>query len=216
MLYLNGSTGFFRDEFYALLETTHFVAKVIDIKERDLAESKRCRRERDSSEPLLELYEDPKWKFLTEKLLADWLYKIADILIMHTTFTSRGLPMSHAELTALIQDAFLGWKSKDLDLKDGRNEVWNAYDLKLAVNLALPEIKTIGAVTLTNLAKRINAHSKHILFGRTKTLLSGKHLQKLFAQHDIDWPHIKKLYKQRLVAERFAKNCNLESDAAAQ
>src|SRR5206468_3682613 len=118
-LYLNGNTGFFRDEFYALLETTQFVAKVIDIQERDLAESKRCRTTNDSSEPLLELFEDPKWKALTEKYLAHWLFKIADILLMHAQFASRGFPMSHAELTALITDAFMGWESQDLDLKDG-------------------------------------------------------------------------------------------------
>jgi hypothetical protein len=82
-LYLNGNTGFFRDEFYALLETTQFVSKVIDIQERDLAESNRCRTERDSSEPLLELYEDPRRKALREKYLADWLYKITDIFIRY-------------------------------------------------------------------------------------------------------------------------------------
>jgi hypothetical protein len=200
-LYLNGNSGFFRDEFYALLETTQFVAKAIVIQERDLAESKRCRTEYDSSEPLLDLYEDAKWKVFTEKHLQDWLYKITDILIMQARFASRGFPMSHAELTALINDAFLGWESKDLDLRDGRNEIWNAYNLKFAVNIALPEIKTIGAVTLTNLAKKINSRSMEILYGRTKTRLSGKHLQKLFTKHDINWIQMKKLYKQRLVAE---------------
>lgn len=205
-LYLNGNSGIFRDEFYALLETTQLVSKVIDIQERDLAEAKRRRTENDPSEPLLQLYEDPKWKVFTEKHLADWLYNITDILIMQARFTSRGYPMSHAELAALITDAFLNGKTKDLELKDGRNEIWNAHTLKSAVNIALPEIKTTGAVTLSNLAKKINAHSREILFGRTKTRLSGKHLQKLFTEHDIDWIQIKKLYKQRLVAERFARN----------
>jgi hypothetical protein len=122
-LYLNGNSGLFRDQFYALSETTQFVAKVIDIQERDLARSRRCQLERDSTEPILELYEDPKWKDFTEKHLSDWLYRITDILIMQASFSSKGFPMSHAELTALIHDAFFGWQSKDLDLKDGRNEI---------------------------------------------------------------------------------------------
>jgi hypothetical protein len=205
-MYLNGNSGLFRHEFYALLKNTQFVARVIDIQERDLARAKRCRTESDWTEPLLELYQDPKWKVLTEKHLADWLYRITDILIMQACFSSRGFPMSHAELTALVHDAFLGWKSKDLDLKDGRNEIWNAHDLKLAVNVALPEIKTIGAVTLSNLAKKINAHSRRLLFGRTKTRLSGKHLQKLFSEHDIDWNGIKKAYKQRLLEQTSHRN----------
>jgi hypothetical protein len=170
-LYLNGNTGFFRNEFCALLEATQFVAKVIDIQDRDLSESKKCRKEHNWSEPLVELDEDSQWKAFTEKHLADWLYKIPDILTMQAKFASRGYPMSHAELTALINDAFLGWKSKDLRLKDGRNEIWNAHTLKSAVNIALPEIKTSGAVTLTNLANKINAHSREILFGRTNTRL---------------------------------------------
>jgi len=205
-LYINGNSGFFRDEFYALLETTQLVSKVIDIQERDLAEAKRCRTEYDPSEPLLELYEDLRWKGFTEKHLADWLYNITDILIMQASFTSRGHPMSHAELAALINDAFLNGKTKDLELRDGRNQIWNAHTLKSAVNIALPEIKTTGAVTLSNLAKKINAHSMRLLFGRTKKRLSGKHLQKLFTEHDIDWIQIKKLYKQRLVAESHARN----------
>jgi hypothetical protein len=110
--------------------------------------------------------------------------------------------MSHAELTALINDAFLNGASKALRLKDARNEIWSAATLKSAINKALTEIKTTGAVTLTNLAKRINAHSREILFGRTKTRLSGKHLQKLFKKHDIDWIGIKKAYKQRLAEQQ--------------
>jgi hypothetical protein len=115
----------------------------------------------------LDLYEDAKWKVFTEKHLQDWLYKITDILIMQARFASRGFPMSHAELTALINDAFLGWESKDLDLRDGRNEIWNAYNLKFAVNIALPEIKPIGAVTLTNLAKQsTHVQWKYCMAGR--------------------------------------------------
>jgi hypothetical protein len=115
-LYLNGNTGFTRSEFYALLERTDFVATIIDIHDRDLIESKRCRNEHNSSKTLFEL-EDSEWKAFTQKYLADWLFKITDILTMQAKFASRGYPMSHAELTALIHDAFLKGESKALRLK---------------------------------------------------------------------------------------------------
>ncbi len=109
--------------------------------------------------------------------------------------------MSHAQLAALFEDAFLLDASEDLRLKDGRNEVWSTYALKCAINTVLPEIKTSGAVTLANLARRINAKSKEILVGGTRARLSGKHLQKLLKKHDIDWIGIKKSYKKRLLAQ---------------
>ncbi len=123
---------------------------------------------------------------------------------MQAKFASRGYPMSRAELAALFDDAFLLDAGEDLQLRDGRNEIWNAYTLKLAINSVLPEIKTSSAVTLANLAKRINARSRETLFGRMRTRLSGKHLQKLLEQHNIDWIGIKKAYRQRLLAQNNA------------
>lgn len=137
--------------------------------------------------------------------LADWLYGITEILTMQAKLVACGDPMSRAELASLFDDQFLGSQSKDVCLKDGRNEVWTASTLRKAINRVLPEIKTIGAVTLSNLAKRINARSRDILFLRLKTRLTGKHLQKLLRKHGIDWIGLKKAYKRHLVAEGHAR-----------
>ena len=104
---------------------------------------------------ILEIQDDSQWESLVKKHLADWLYRITDILTMQAKFASRGYPMSHAQLAALFEDVFFIDASEDLRLKDGRNEVWSAYTLKCAINTVLPEIKTRGAVTLANLARRI-------------------------------------------------------------
>jgi len=199
-LYLNGNSGFTKAEFYKLLEKSRFVSSVIDIHIRDRTRLDQYSEPSNSTGDILNI-EDSQWQVFVEKYLADWLYSITDILLMQAKFVSRGRPMSRAELAALLHDRFLGWESKDLQLKDGRNEVWSAYTLRSAINRVLPEIKTSGAVTLTNLAKRINLRSREILFRKMKTRLSGKHLQKLLKKHDIDWTRIKKAYKQRLLAE---------------
>ena len=134
--------------------------------------------------------------------LADWLYGITEILTMQAKLVACGDPMSRAELASLFDDKFLGSESKDICLKDGRNEVWTAHTLREVINRVLPEIKTVGAVTLSNLAKRINARSREILFGPLKTRLTGKHLQKLFKKHGIDWIGLKKAYKKSLVEQQ--------------
>jgi hypothetical protein len=208
---LEGSSGFIYDEFYELLEKSRFVSRVIDIHTRERAWREECIRTRyGSNESIPErtdsdwrrFVDDSEWQAFVKDRLADWLYGITEILTMQAKFVARGDPMSRAELASLIQDEFLGWKSKDVCLKDGRNEVWSALTLREAINRVLPEIKTVGAVTLSNLAKRINAHSREILFRRLKTRLTGKHLQKLLKKHGIDWIGLKKAYKQHLVEQQ--------------
>jgi hypothetical protein len=200
-LYLNGNTGFAMAEFYRLLEDSQFVAKVIEIYCSDRTTLERHREPGDSSATIVKIQEDSQWKSLVKKHLADWLFRVTDILTMQAKFASRGYPMSRAQLAALFDDAFLIDASEDLLLKDGRNEVWSAYALKRAINTVLPEIKTSGAVTLANLARRINAKSKEIIVGGMRARLSGKHLQKLLKKHDIDWTGIKESYKKGLLAQ---------------
>lgn len=210
-LYLNGNTGFAMAEFYRLLEDGQFVAKVIEIYCSDRTTFERHREPGDSSATIVKIQEDFQWKSLVKKHLADWLFRVTDILTMQAKFASRGYPMSRAQLAALFDDAFLLDASEDLLLKDGRNEVWSAYALKYAINTVLPEIKTSGAVTLANLARRINANSKEILVGGTRARLSGKHLQKLLKKHDIDWAGIKTSYKKRLLAQTMHPTCRIAS-----
>jgi hypothetical protein len=210
-----GSSAFIEEEFYKLLERSRFVSRVIDIHTRERAWIDKCLSNRhDSNELIPELTDsewqtfvnDSEWQASVKDRLADWLYGITEILTIQAKCVSRGDPLRRAELASLIHYRFLGGESKDVCLKDGRNEVWSASTLRSAIAQALPEIKTVGAVTLSNLAKRINAHSWELLFGKLKTRLTGKHLQKLLKIHGIDWIQIKKLYKQQLVAERFARN----------
>lgn len=200
-LYLKGNSSFAMAEFYGLLEDSEFVTKVIEIHQSDRTGLDEYREAADPNAMLVEIQEDSQWESLVKKHLADWLYRITDILTMQAKFASRGYPMSQAQLAALFDDAFLIDASEDLLLKDGRNEVWSAYALKRAINTVLPEIKTSGAVTLANLARRINAKSKEILVGGTRARLSGKHLQKLLKKHHINWIEIKKSYKTRLLAQ---------------
>ena len=189
-------------EFYRLLEDSQFVAKVIEIYCSDRTALERHREPWDSSATIVKIQEDSQWKSLVKKHLADWLFRITDILTMQAKFASRGYPyVSRAQLAALFDDAFLLDASEDLLLKDGRNEVWSAYALKRAINTVLPEIKTSGAVTLANLARRINAKSEEIIVGGMRARLSGKHLQKLLKKHHINWIEIKKSYKKRLLAQ---------------
>ncbi|HCX30783.1 MAG TPA: hypothetical protein DHU55_13615 [Blastocatellia bacterium] len=207
LLHLNGNSGFTKAGFYELLEKSAFVSHVIDIHREDANRVLEYSQQFESPDlvsqaPVLRLFEA-----FVEKHLPDWLYGITDILTLQAKFAAKGTPMSRAELTALIDDAFLDSELDDLPLKDGRNEIWDAYTLKAALNHVLPEIKTIGALTLTNVAKRINAGSNQLLPGRMKKPLSGKHLQKLLKKHNIDWVKIKKSYKKRLIAE---KKCPIE------
>jgi hypothetical protein len=208
-LYLNGNTGFAMAEFYALLEDSEFVARVIEIYHSDRSSLDSYSEPADSSAMTVEIQEDSQWETLVKKHLADWLFRITDILTMQAKFASRGYPMSHAQLAALIADAFLMEAAEDLQLRDGRNELWNAYTMKLAINSALPEIKTEGAVTLTNVAKKINARFEEISH-RSKKPLSGKHLQKLLKVHNIDWMAIKRSYKKHLAAQRRDRNSKHE------
>ena len=126
--------------------------------------------------------------------LAHWLYRVTDIVTLQAKNLSSGKRFSHAELTALIDDAFLDRASDELPLRDGRNEVWNLFTLKSALNRVLPEIKTAGALTLSNVAKRINATRNQYPFVRNRKPLTAKHLQKLLKQHGIDWFEVKKAY----------------------
>lgn len=212
---LKGSSGFFHDGFYDLLEKSRFVSRVLDIHTRERAWTEECLRNRYGSNEFLpertdsewrRFVDDSEWQSFVKDRLADWLYGITIILTMQAKLVASGDPMSRAELASLFDDQFLGSESKDVCLKDGRNEVWTAHTLREAINRVLPEIKTVGAVTLSNLAKRINAHSREILFGRLKTRLTGKHLQKLLKKHGIDWIGLKKAYKQHLLTQALCRN----------
>jgi hypothetical protein len=202
LLRLNGNSGFVKAGFYELLEKSAFVSHVIDLHRNDANRSLEYGQQLFALPELVSQAPDvPLFEAFVERHLPDWLFKITDILTLQARFAAKGSPMSRAELTALVDDAFLDHELDDLSLKDGRNEIWDAYTLKSALNHVLPEIRTTGTLTLTNVAKKINARSNQLLPGRMKRPLSGKHLQKLLKTHHIDWAKIREVCKERLLAE---------------
>lgn len=196
--YLNGNSGFTRREFYELLKECKFVARVIDIHTRDQARLGTCGN---SSRNNFLKTDDTEWQTLVTDNLADWLFWITDILTVQARFVSSGRPLTRSQLAALLHDRFIGHPGRNLRLKDRRNEIWSAYSLRSAVEKVLPDIKSCGAVTLSNLARRINARSRDLSFVSLKTPLSGRHLQKLLKKHHIDWIEIKRSYKERLLTQ---------------
>ena len=83
----------------------------------------------------------------------------------------------------------------DLLLNGGREKSMDRGMFRAAVNHALPEIRSPGAVTLANLARIINTGSKCPGMADLIKPLSGKHLQKLLGQHQIDSIEIKKTHQ---------------------
>jgi hypothetical protein len=110
--------------------------------------------------------------------LPDWLFWITEILITQAKLVAQHRPMYRAQLRHMIDYRLLGQANKELRLKCGPNSLWTRHTLRRAINRALPDITAPGAVTLANLAKKINQRSNELFGGRDITL-KGKHLQKL-------------------------------------
>jgi hypothetical protein len=118
LLHLNGHSGFTKAGFYELLEMSAFVSHVIDIHRQDVNRSLEHSQQFEAPD-LVSLAPDAcLFEAFVEKHLPDWLYKITDILTLQARFAAKGSPMSRAELTALIDDAFLDHELDDLPLKD--------------------------------------------------------------------------------------------------
>jgi hypothetical protein len=106
--------------------------------------------------------------------------------------------MSRTQLLELLNDRLFRETGNKLPLKARRKRIWTAAVLRSAVHDALKDINTPGAVTLENLGRRITARSGNAPINLKKPL-SGKHLQKLLRQNNIDWIEIKRSYKERLL-----------------
>ncbi|HYX27473.1 MAG TPA: hypothetical protein VE863_02820 [Pyrinomonadaceae bacterium] len=99
-------------------------------------------------------------------------------MITQAKLVAQHRPMYRAQLRHMIDYRLLGQANKELRLKCGPNSLWTRHTLRRAINRALPDITAPGAVTLANLAKKINQRSNELFGGRDITL-KGKHLQKL-------------------------------------
>ncbi|MFS8085263.1 MAG: hypothetical protein ACMG6H_06500 [Acidobacteriota bacterium] len=192
---LNGDADITRQEFHSLLNELRFVARVIDIHQKNHS---RLIDIDSPNAPSGSLESDDEWQTLVTRNLPNWLFWITDILIMQAKLVARGCPMPRTQLAALLQDRFLRQASRDLLLKGSRNKFWTAHILRIAIDRALPGMRAPGAITLANLARRINADSQDVSDTAGKAL-SGKHLQKLLKKHDIDWIEIKRSHKKRLL-----------------
>lgn len=194
---VNGDTEFARNEFYKLLEKSRFVAQVIAIQRRDQfrlhTDSDLCESPSDGISNRSEV----EWQALVAQNLPDWLFWVTDILTTQAKLVAQNRPMSRVQLSALMNDRLLRQTSSELRLKSGRSSLWTTKLLRRAINLALSDITTPGAVTLRNVARRINVRSKELI--GLNTPLTGKHLQKLLKQNNIDWLEIKRSYKHRLI-----------------
>jgi hypothetical protein len=139
-----------------------------------------------------------EWQELVERNLPHWLFWLTHILTTQAKLAAEDRPMSRTQLLELLNDRLLRHAGNELRLKAHRKRIWTAAVLRSAVYSAIKDINTPGAVTLENLGRRITAHSGSAPINLKKPL-SGKHLQKLMRQNNIDWIEIKRSYKERLL-----------------
>jgi hypothetical protein len=197
------SNSFVQQEFHTLLTGTDFVSKVIEIYRRDELRKFDFLQRFGLSLSVAEFEEtlQREAEFL-RKYLPDWLYQLIDTLAVEALFAARGEPMLKSRASDLYNFIFVERESNAPPLKDGRNEVWNTHTLKWAINHALPKIKVPGNVTLETLARKINNLPKVGRLEKQRKALTGKHLQSLLKEHNIDWIKIKKHYKKILEEKR--------------
>jgi len=187
-------------EFQSLLNETSFISRILEIYRRDALRRFRIGKHYlGSKQPFGEFEEEQaRVENFVNKYLPQRLFDSVDVLMIEASFMRSGEPMRKAQLAKLIDIMFVHRIPGDPPLKDGRNEVWNAANLKSALNRVLPKIKVPGAVTLSVVAKKINKLPKTGSLQSGKKPLSAKHLQKLFREHDVNWMHVKRDHIKRL------------------
>jgi hypothetical protein len=139
------------------------------------------------------------------KYLPNWLFQLTDTLAVEALIAASGEPMLKSQADDLYKFIFIDRGPGDPPLKDARNEIWNLRTLRWAIEDALPKIKTIASVTLDTLAKKINTLPKRGWLKKKRKPLTGKHLQKLLKEHNIDWKKIKKDYIKQLEEKKSKK-----------
>jgi len=195
-----GYASFVQREFAALVQESDFVSKVIQIYHTDALRSFN-EGLRHGSVADFERDFRRQEEFI-RKYLPVWLCQITEVLAIEALYASTGEPMTRKNIEDIIHFLFLERGPGDLPLKDGRNEIWNRHLLKWALGQVLPTFKVIGAVNLASTARKINQLPKRGWLRKMKKALTGKHLQKLLKDHDIDWLKEKREYKTRLMQQK--------------
>jgi hypothetical protein len=195
-------------EFRALLKEVDFVPKVINIYHRHELKDLHDWQEYGlgPSTPSFEQAFIRQEEFMM-KYLSDRLYQATDTLFIEAVCAAIGRPMRRSLAGKLYHSIFVRRGPWAPPLRDGRNEVWDTAVLKWAIRVALPKIKNSRNVTLPALAKKINALPRKGLLKDVKKTLSGRYLQKLMKDHQINWIEIKRVYKSFLAEkERLQKS----------
>ncbi|HXD34597.1 MAG TPA: hypothetical protein VN643_25985 [Pyrinomonadaceae bacterium] len=193
-------------EFNALLAECDFISKVIQIYREDAAREFADRKKYAPNHSAVEFEEG--FRFQEEfirKYLPGWLWSITEILTLEAFCASLGEPLEKSKMAELVNFSFVERGPGERLLKDGRNEIWNRHLLGWALGQVLSKFKVGSAITLAATAKKINQLPKRGMLRKMKRALTGKHLQKLLQDHDIDWLKEKKRYQNRLAEEKRIK-----------
>jgi hypothetical protein len=190
-------------EFHALLRECDFITKVIQIYREDEARKFADGKEHASNRSEAEFEES--FSFQEEyirKYLPGWLYSITGILMLEALFASSGEPLEKSRMAELVNFSFVERGPGERQLKDGRNEIWDKHLLRWALGQVLPTFKTSGAISLAATARKINHLPRRGMLRKMKKTLTGKHLQKLLHDREIDWLKEKRHYQNRLAEEK--------------
>lgn len=192
--------------FHALLEESGFLTGVIEIYRKEEMRTFEYYKKYGPSSSTATFDEkfQPQEDFL-RKYLPNWLFQLTENLGMEALYAASGEPMLKSKADDLYRFIFIERGPGDPPLKDARNEIWDMYTLKWAVEEALPLIKRTANVTLATLAKRINSLPKRGWLKKRRKPLTGKHLQRLLKEHNIDWMKIKKDYIKKLEDSKRSK-----------
>lgn len=193
-------------EFHTLLEESGFMSQVIEIYRKEELRKFEYHQKYGSTRSSTEFEENfQRQEDFLRTYLPNWLFQLTDTLAVEALFAASGEPMLKSRADDLYKFIFIERGPGDPPLKDARNEIWNSHALKWAMNEALPKIKTIANVTLNTLAKKINELPKRGWLQKRRKALTGKHLQKLLKEHNIDWMKIKKDYIKQLEEKKRSK-----------
>jgi hypothetical protein len=193
-------------EFNALLRECDFISKVIQIYRKDAAREFAERKKYTPNPSEAEFEESFSFQEVyIREYLPGWLCSITGILILEAFCASLGEPLERSRMAELVNFSFVDRGPGERQLKDGRNEIWDKHVLRWALGQVLPTFKASGAISLAATARKINQLPKRGMLRKMKRALTGKHLQKLLQDHDIDWLEEKKHYQNRLGEEKRIK-----------
>jgi hypothetical protein len=190
-------------EFSRLLNELNFIPKVIELCHLSALQKFSYYQQNSAVEMFIADFEDDfcRRSVFLQKHLPDWVYNITNILALEARSAAHGGPISKSKARRLFEVEFVDREFGGPPLKDSRNEIWGAANLRMVLKEVLRQIKVVSAITLENAARRIIKNSGP-MFQKSKAPLTGKHLQKLLKRHGINWKQMKAERVQLLIAEK--------------